>query len=152
MTVLDLGCGNGFCTFDICTLLDGEGCVVAADIQQDMLDMLEKKIGHGKDGLIRLHKCNAENTGITQTKFDFILLFYMFHEMPDKAATLAELKTLLYADGKIMISEPMFHVKRKAYLREEQIVRNAGYRIIDCPKIFFSRTMVIATGDVNDKR
>lgn len=44
MTVLDLGCGSGFFTTEIARLLDGSGKVIAADIQDEMLEMLRLKI------------------------------------------------------------------------------------------------------------
>ena len=44
MTVLDLGCGPGFFSIEIAKLLNNSGKVIAADLQEGMLDKLRKKI------------------------------------------------------------------------------------------------------------
>lgn len=145
MNVLDLGCGTGFCTFDIARLLEGEGSVVAADLQPEMLNTVKQKAQSFKDkSLITFHKCESESIHWVGEKFDFILLFYMFHEMPNQTDTLQELKSLLNPDGKILIVEPLFHVNKKLYGEEKQLVQEHGFSIISQPKIFFSRSMLIS--------
>jgi len=42
MTVLDLGCGTGFFTFEIAQLLNGKGKVIAIDVQEGMLEIMKK--------------------------------------------------------------------------------------------------------------
>jgi len=44
MTVLDLGCGPGFFAVEIARLLNDSGKVIAADLQQGMLDKVSKKV------------------------------------------------------------------------------------------------------------
>jgi ubiquinone/menaquinone biosynthesis C-methylase UbiE len=44
MVVLDLGCGPGFFSIEIAKLLMGSGEVIAADLQEGMLDRVSKKI------------------------------------------------------------------------------------------------------------
>jgi ubiquinone/menaquinone biosynthesis C-methylase UbiE len=44
MTVLDLGCGPGYFTIELAKLVGEEGRVIAADIQQGMLDTVTGKI------------------------------------------------------------------------------------------------------------
>jgi len=43
MTVLDLGCGPGFFTIEIARMLNCSGKVIAADIQNGMLDKVSQK-------------------------------------------------------------------------------------------------------------
>lgn len=84
MSVLDFGCGPGFFTVDIAEMLDDEGKVTAADLQQGMLDRVSKKIkGTRSEQKIRLHKCEQNSIGLTE-KFDLIFAFYMIHEVPDQ--------------------------------------------------------------------
>lgn len=141
MEVLDLGCGNGFCTFDIADLLNGEGKVVAADLQQEMLDLLEKKMQkYPHKELISLHKCEPSAIGLNE-KFDFILLFFMLHEMPDKATSIAEIKSLLKPDGKILIVEPKFHVTSKDFSKEAELLEATGMIVERKKDKFISRVM-----------
>jgi len=44
MTVLDLGCGPGFFSIEIAKMLKDTGKVIAADLQEGMLEKVNKKI------------------------------------------------------------------------------------------------------------
>lgn len=144
MEVLDLGCGRGFCTFDIANMLDGDGCVTAADLQQEMLDLLQDKVRNNTlKNIIRLHKCESNDLCLQGKTFDFIILFYMFHEMPNPEAVLQNLKSLLKKDGKILIVEPKIHVPAADFKATKALILQSGFSIIEEPKIFFSRAVVI---------
>ncbi len=144
MTVLDLGCGPGFFSVEIARLLNGSGHVIAADLQQGMLDKVSQKIrGTELEKRIRLHRCSAENISLDE-KVDFVLAFYMIHEVPDQEKLFEELKTILKPDGRILIVEPNFHVTKKAFETMLKKINSIGYRIIDQPKMFLSRAVVIA--------
>lgn len=68
----------------------------------------------------------------------------MFHEMPDHESVLQNLKTILKPEGRILISEPKIHVPKKDFEETEKAIRQAGFRIIARPFIFFSRTLVLS--------
>ena len=80
--------------------------------------------------------------GLTE-KVDFILAFYMIHEVPDQDKLFENCISILKPGGKIFIIEPMFHVSKKAF--EEMIgrLKNIGFEIIESPKVFFSRTVLL---------
>ena len=44
MTVVDMGCGPGFFTVEMAKLLNGGGTVIAADLQEGMLEKVRQKI------------------------------------------------------------------------------------------------------------
>lgn len=144
MTILDLGCGPGFFSVEMANLLKGSGHVITADLQQGMLDKVSQKTrGTALEQRIKLHRCSAERIGLEE-KVDFVLAFYMVHEVPDQESLFRELKTILKPDGKILIVEPNFHVTKKAFEKMVEKINNIGFRIIDRPKMFLSRTLVIA--------
>jgi len=67
MTVLDMGCGPGFFTIEIAKLLNGSGKVIAADLQDGMLEKVGQKISGTKlEQSIVLHKCQSETIGVTE--------------------------------------------------------------------------------------
>jgi ubiquinone/menaquinone biosynthesis C-methylase UbiE len=143
MTVLDLGCGPGYFTMEIVKMLNNSGKTIAADLQDGMLKKLTEKIkGTELEKRIVLHKCEESRIGISE-KVDFVLAFYMIHEVKNKDNLFLELKSILNPDGKILIVEPMFHVSKKAF--EEMIVRleATGFKIIERPKVFYGRTVLI---------
>jgi ubiquinone/menaquinone biosynthesis C-methylase UbiE len=125
MTVVDYGCGPGFFTLDMASLVGETGHVVAADLQQGMLDIVAGKLRQcGLEKRVELHVCGK---GVAlPCKADFILLFYMVHEVPDKAALFAELASSLKPDGRILVVEPPVHVSKTLFLEELKTARKAG--------------------------
>lgn len=92
MTVLDLGCGTGFFTLEILKLLNHKGKVVAADVQNGMLEILKQKLQNNElQKQVKIHN-NKENTLSLTEKFDFILAFYSFHEMKYIDSIICELR------------------------------------------------------------
>lgn len=143
MTVLDLGCGLGFFSIEIAEILKDSGKVIAVDIQEGMLEKIRQKIkGTEKEKRIILHKCNEESIGLTD-KVDFVLAFYMIHEVPNQDRLFRELKLIIKPNGKIFIIEPKFHVSKKSFEKMIERIRHIGFDIIDSPKVFFSRTIVL---------
>ena len=142
MKVLDFGCGPGFFTVEIAKMISNGGMVIAADLQQAMLDILQKKInGTELEKKIVLHKCGNDSTGITES-VDFILAFYVIHEVPDKDRLFKEFKSILKSDGKLLIIEPNFHVSKKEFSAMLEKLNNAGFKILDKPGHFLNRCVL----------
>jgi len=143
MTVLDMGCGPGYFTVELARLTGESGKVVAADLQQEMLvKMLLKVKSFGLEKRVVPHKCEPERTGIKH-KLDFILTFWMVHEVPDQQSFFEEMKSLLNPGGKILIVEPIIHVTKRSF--NDMIIRleSAGLQITDRPDITFSRSILL---------
>jgi len=143
MTVLDVGCGPGFFSIEIAKLVGNTGRVIAADLQEGMLDKVRQKIkGTALEPKVTLHKCLEESIDLTE-KVDFILAFYMIHEVPDQDKLFREMKSILNSEGKILIIEPKFHVSKKAFDSMIDEIISIGFDIKDRPKVFFSRAVVV---------
>lgn len=143
MTVLDLGCGPGFFSIEIAKMLSDSGKVIAADLQVGMLEIVNKKVkGTELERRIEIHKCEDTKVGVTEN-VDFVLAFYMIHEVANQELLFGELKSILKSDGKIYIIEPKFHVSKKSFELMINRVKNIGFEVIDRPKVFFSRTAVL---------
>jgi len=143
MHVLDIGCGPGYFTVEIAKMLKGSGKVIAADLQEGMLAMLWNKIkGTELEKRIVLHKCENNKIGVTD-KVDFALAFYMVHEVPDQKRLFDELRSIVKLNGKLYIIEPKFHVTRKKFNDMIGLLEDSGFKIIDRPKVFFSRAVLI---------
>jgi ubiquinone/menaquinone biosynthesis C-methylase UbiE len=143
MAVLDLGCGPGFFTMDMAKLTGVSGKVVAADLQDGMLEMLKRKIKCAGLKNIEPYKTPKGRIGLAE-KFDFILIFYVLHEIPDQMALLKEIKTMLKPDGKVLIVEPKVHVSKKDFNVSIGTMKDIGFNIIEEPKIWFSRSVVVS--------
>jgi len=143
MTVLDLGCGPGFFSVEIAKMMNDSGKVIAADLQEGMLEKVNIKIkGTELEQRISIHKCQEDKIGVTE-KVDFVLIFYMIHEVPDQDTLLRELKSILKPDGKIFIIEPNFHVSKKSFEEMINKIKDIGFEIADRPKVFFSRAVLL---------
>ena len=143
MTVLDLGCGPGYFTGAIARLTGEEGKVIAADLQEKMLEKMKSKItGTGLEKRIISHLCGRESIGL-QGKVDFILTFWMIHEVPDQQRLFMELKSLLNPGGKILIVEPKIHVSRNAFKEMTAGLESAGLEVTDIPKVSLSRSILV---------
>ena len=143
MTVLDFGCGPGFFLPDMAQMVGKSGRVIASDLQEGMLEIVRKKInGTNFENRIILHKCEENKIGINE-KVDFILLFYMVHEIPEKSRFFKEIKTILNPDGLVLIVEPAFHVSKKAFKETLKTANEAGLINSEDLKSFLSRTSVL---------
>ncbi|MGO9482346.1 MAG: class I SAM-dependent methyltransferase [Candidatus Kryptoniota bacterium] len=143
MTVLDLGCGPGFFSVEIAKMLSGSGKVIAADLQEGMLEKVSKKIkGTELERRITLHKCEDSKIGLTEN-VDFVLAFYMVHEVPSQDELFAELKSVLKPGGKLYIIEPKVHVSRESFDNMIDKLKTIGFEFIGRPKVLFSRTVLV---------
>ena len=144
MTVLDLGCGPGVFTIELANLVHESGNVIAADLQDGMLAIVAGKLkGTDLEKRVTLHKCQENSIGLTE-KADFILAFWMVHEVPDNERLFEEFKVILKPGGKIFIIEPKMHVTRTAFEKMKAGLIKAGFEIIESPWVFFSRAILLA--------
>lgn len=144
MTVLDLGCGPGFFTLEMARLAGDSGKVIAADLQEGMLDKLRAKIQQpALASRIQFQRCLPDRIGLAE-KCDFILVFYMLHEVPDQGSFLRELRSLLKAGGKVLLAEPAWHVSRGEFRAALARMEQAGFAVLESPRIRFSRAVILA--------
>jgi ubiquinone/menaquinone biosynthesis C-methylase UbiE len=146
MTVLDLGCGPGFFSVDIAQMVGKSGRVIASDLQEGMLRKLRDKIqGTELEERITLHKCEENKIGLSEN-VDFILAFYMVHEIPDQEELFNEIKSILKPNGRVFIAEPPFHVSKTAFEETIRKARDAGFTPVERPKVFLSKTVILKKG------
>jgi ubiquinone/menaquinone biosynthesis C-methylase UbiE len=146
MTVLDLGCGPGFFSVDIAQMVGKSGRVIAADLQEGMLRKIRDKIqGTELEERITLHKCVKNKIGLSEN-VDFILAFYMVHEVPDQGGLFHEMKSIIKQNGRVFIVEPPFHVSKTAFEETIRRVRDAGFTPVERPKVFLGRTVILKKG------
>jgi ubiquinone/menaquinone biosynthesis C-methylase UbiE len=143
MTVLDVGCGPGFFSIEMAKMVGETGRVIAADLQDGMLEKLRDKIkGTELEGRIGLHKCEEDKTGVCEN-VDFILLFYVAHEVPNIEEFFNEMLTILKPNGQILIVEPPFRVSKTEFEDTIRVARDAGLTEVERPKVFFSKTAIL---------
>jgi len=143
MTVLDIGCGPGFFSLEMAKMLHGTGRVIAADVQEGMLEKTRRKInGPNLEQTVELHKSDFESIGIVE-KVDFAFAFWMVHEVRNQEKFLEELASILKPNGLIFIIEPKLHVTKREFRKIVDKTKASGLTIVESPKVFFSRTVVL---------
>jgi ubiquinone/menaquinone biosynthesis C-methylase UbiE len=138
MTVLDFGCGPGFFSIELAQMVGREGRVIAADLQEGMLQKLNNKIqGTELQQRITLTKCDTDSINVNG-KIDFGMAFFVVHEVPDKERLFAQLKPLLKEQAQFLIVEPkFFHVSKEQFALTLTFAETAGFKIIAGPGLPF---------------
>ena len=143
MTVVDIGCGPGFFSIEMAQMVGKTGRVIAVDLQEGMLEKVREKItGTELEERITLHKCRQESIGLDE-KIDFLLAFYLIHEVPEKEGLFHEISSLLKPKGKMLIVEPPFHVSETAFKTTLESAEKAGLRLLRRPKMLLQKTAVM---------
>jgi ubiquinone/menaquinone biosynthesis C-methylase UbiE len=143
MVVLDMGCGPGFFTLPMAQLVGRTGRVIAVDLQEGMLKIVQSKVANTElENRIVLHQCAVDRVGVVD-KVDFVLLFYMVHEIPDKAGFFSEIASMLKPGGKILMVEPPFHVSNAAFQSSLAIAAEKGLIGTQGPMVFLSKTAIL---------
>jgi len=143
MTVLDFGCGPGFFSVGLAQMVGESGRVIAADLQEGMLQKLSDKIkGKELENRITLHKCEEDKIGVSEN-VDFVLAFYIVHEVISKDKLFTEIETILKPNGQLLIVEPPFHVSKTAFEETIGKAKAAGLTEIKRPKVMFNKAVIL---------
>ena len=138
MTVLEPGPGMGFFTLELARLVGGTGRVMAIDIQPRMLDRLRRRAA--KAGVLdrvdaRLATPDSLAIADLAGAVDFTLAFYMVHETPGAAGFFRQAAQASKPGARLLLAEPMGHVSRAAFEAELQAARDAGFALLESPKV-----------------
>jgi len=146
-TVLDVGAGMGYFSIPMAKMVGVTGRVIAADIQEKMLSALKRRAERsGLQQRITLQPCSKDTLGI-KTKIDFILTFWMVHEVPNKKRFLVELLSLLKDDGAFLMVEPKIHVTKSAFEETVRLAEQTGFIPGGSPRVFLSRCVLFAKAE-----
>ncbi len=76
-------------------------------------------------------------------KVDFVLAFYMVHEVPNLEKFFEEIDSILKPKGQALIVEPSFRVSKKAFEETIRKARGAGLKPVEGPKVLLSKTAIL---------
>ncbi len=142
--VIDVGAGMGYFSIPMAKLVGPAGHVTAVDIQSKMLSALAKRAQ--KSGVSERITTHLASPGFLDhhPQADFILAFWMVHEVPDQRRFLAEIHNLLKPAGRFLLVEPIVDVSKKSFLKTLKTSEDVGFFIKENPKIRISRSALLA--------
>ncbi len=101
-TILDLGCGNGFFTFPAAMGMGEEGMVIAADVSEQMLLLLNRRMPPDNVQVLQVEEVKLD---IEDQSVDAVVGIALYHEFKAPLENLAEIKRVLKAEGKVMFMD-----------------------------------------------
>ncbi|MCI4625101.1 MAG: class I SAM-dependent methyltransferase [Candidatus Magnetoovum sp. WYHC-5] len=143
MVVLDVGCGMGYFSIGMAKLVGHSGCVISADLQPQMLEVLSKRAQKANVfNNIRPRLCKPDSIEVTES-VDFVLAFWMVHEVPNTSEFFRQIVNILKPEGNMLIAEPKIHVSFDRFMEIVAIAKDVGFQIIESPSIRFSRSVLL---------
>jgi len=147
-TVVDIGPGKGYFTLPICQLAGGdsggEGRVIAVDIQEQMLNSLQRRaVAAGLAANLTTHLSMPNDFGLA-VQADFVLAFWMVHEVPEARQFFTNVKEIMKPEATFLIAEPLFHVTKRRFDNTLKTAQESGFKIAARPEITFSHAALLA--------
>lgn len=105
MTVADVGAGSGYHAFRMAKLTKAKGKILAVDIQQEMLDMMEKRIKDEKIEGIETIKGTEKDPKLPEGKVDLVLMVDVYHEFEYPFEMMEKMVASLKPGGRIAFVE-----------------------------------------------
>jgi len=146
-TAIDIGPGMGYFSIPMAQLVGSTGRVTAIDIQSKMLSaLMERARKKGVSDIIKTHLAGPDSIGF-QEKADFILAFWMAHEVPDQKRFFSEIRDLMKPQGLFLLVEPLMHVSGKNFSSAIETATQLGFISRGSPKIRMSRSVLFTIGN-----
>ncbi len=123
---LDIGSGIGYFTIPMARLVGSAGAVTALDVQPRMLEGVRRRAEEaGVSDRVTL--CLTDAAGFRlEGAFDFALMFWMAHEVPDRPALFGQVRAALRPGGRLLLVEPKGHVGKAAFERTVGVAEQSG--------------------------
>lgn len=141
-TAVDIGCGLGYFSMALARIVGPDGKVIALDIQSQMIRRAKRRAErHNVADRIDFRQCKADHLGVNGP-VDFVLAFWVVHEVADARKLLLEIRSFLKPGGQLMIVEPRGHVSASRFSDTVELAKNAGFQTLEGPMVRFSRSVV----------
>ncbi|HEY94764.1 MAG TPA: class I SAM-dependent methyltransferase [Dehalococcoidia bacterium] len=103
-SVLDVGCGTGWCTIAAANLLGNQGKIVGVDIADNLLVLARNKTVTAGISNVEYYLGNAEDLDFTDNSFDVVLSSLVIFFLSDINKALSEWYRVLKPGGTVAIS------------------------------------------------
>jgi ubiquinone/menaquinone biosynthesis C-methylase UbiE len=126
--VADIGAGSGYFTFRLQEKVGETGKVLAVEIQQEMLDIIKKKMGEKKVSNIDLVLGTETDPKLPEGKVDMILLVDVYHEFSHPFEMTQAMVKALRPGGRLVfveyrLEDPKVPIKLVHKMSEKQVIK-----------------------------
>ena len=104
-TVADVGAGSGYMTIKLAKKVGPQGKVYANDIQQGMLDLLNKRLVKGKITNVSAVLGTQDDPRLPPEALDLVLMVDVYHELWQPQAMLRHIRDSLKPGGRLVLLE-----------------------------------------------
>ncbi len=144
MIAVDIGCGPGYFAVGLAELVGSSGKVIGVDLQPEMLAFAQQYATKcGVSDRINWQLCTQTSLELNNVQADFVLAFYVVHEIPDRIGLFKQILKVLKPDGKFLLIEPNFHVSKSAFTQTVADAKSAGLIPVQDYKVFLSRGILL---------
>ena len=137
MAVADIGAGSGYYSSRIAKRVGPAGHVYATDIQQGMIDILERRIK--AEGLTNMTTIlgGADDPKLPPNSIDLAIMVDVYHELQQPQVFLQRLKAAFKPNGRLVLLEfrkedpniPILEVHKMSVAEVDQEMKAEGYAI-----------------------
>jgi ubiquinone/menaquinone biosynthesis C-methylase UbiE len=137
MAVADIGAGSGYYSSRIAKRVGPAGHVYATDIQQGMIDILERRIK--AEGLTNMTTIlgGADDPKLPANSIDLAIMVDVYHELQQPQVFLQRLKAAFKPNGRLVLLEfrkedpdiPILEVHKMSVAEVDQEMKAEGYAI-----------------------
>jgi SAM-dependent methyltransferase len=135
----------GYFTIPLCVLVGSQGKVIAVDIQQRMLDALLKRARRAGVADRLETRLGTQDGFVASVQADFVLAFWMVHEVPDQVRFLSHVMDLMKPGSRFLLAEPGMHVTKKRFDETVWTAKGVGLVEEERPRIAFSRCVLFSS-------
>jgi ubiquinone/menaquinone biosynthesis C-methylase UbiE len=104
-TVADIGAGSGYMTVKLARKVGPDGKVFANDIQQGMLDLLNKRLTKNKITNVSAILGTQDDPRLPIDAVDLVLMVDVYHELSQPQLMLRHIKASLKSNGRLVLLE-----------------------------------------------
>ncbi len=142
MTVADLGCGSGFFTIPLGSMVGEAGKVFAVDSRPAALERLRENLNSVTRSVVRTVQADVSKTSIPSSSVDVAFVSNLLHDIDDKAEFMLEVRRMLKPTGRLVVVdwrriEMEFGPPLEIRLDEKsvrEILKAGGFEITDTLK------------------
>ena len=143
MTAADIGCGMGYFSVAMARMVGPNGKVLSVDLQQKMLDLCRKRVSRvGVSDRVSTIRAAADDIKISDP-VDFVLVFWMVHEVKDIPRFFGQVATVLKPGRNMLYVEPRMHVTQTRFDEILGHARKAGFNVKANPHVGLSRAALL---------